>query len=76
MAWRPDPDSEVRLFRDMTSPMGGAPKTLLGFADDPMDEEGYVHISDRPGLGLDINWDYIEDNFLPDLSSKNINFIG
>ena len=24
----------------MTSPMGGAPKTLLGFADDPMDEEG------------------------------------
>ena len=27
---------------------------------DPMDEEGYVHVSDRPGLGLDINWDYIE----------------
>lgn len=40
MAWRPDPDSEVRLFRDLTSPMGGAPKTMLGFADDPMAGEG------------------------------------
>ncbi len=40
MAWHPDPNSEVRLFRDMTSPVGGGPKTLLGFADDPMAEEG------------------------------------
>ncbi len=40
MAWRPDPNSEVRLFRDMTSPVGGMPNTVLGFADDPMAEEG------------------------------------
>ena len=41
MSWHPDSDSEVRLFRDMTSPVGGAaPRTALGFADDPVAEEG------------------------------------
>ena len=30
--------------------------------EDPMDDEGFVHISDRPGLGQDINWDYIKEN--------------
>jgi L-alanine-DL-glutamate epimerase-like enolase superfamily enzyme len=29
---------------------------------DPMDKNGYVHISQRPGLGLNINWDYVEEN--------------
>lgn len=29
---------------------------------DPMDDEGYVHVSERPGLGLDIDFDYIRDN--------------
>ncbi|MBC3952266.1 MULTISPECIES: mandelate racemase family protein [Pseudomonas] len=29
---------------------------------DPMDDEGYVHLSDRPGLGEDINFHYIEAN--------------
>jgi L-alanine-DL-glutamate epimerase-like enolase superfamily enzyme len=29
---------------------------------DPMDHEGYVHVSSRPGLGMDINWDFIHDN--------------
>ena len=58
MAWRPDPNSEVRLFRDMTSPVGGVPKGLLGFADDdPMGEgadleggspEQTIHVH-RPG---------------------------
>jgi L-alanine-DL-glutamate epimerase-like enolase superfamily enzyme len=32
--------------------------------EDPMDDEGFVHISDRPGLGQDIDWDYIRDNAL------------
>lgn len=32
---------------------------------DPMDENGLVHISDRPGLGEDINFDYIESNLVP-----------
>ena len=31
---------------------------------DPMDDEGYVHVSQQPGLGMDINWDYIEDNLV------------
>jgi L-alanine-DL-glutamate epimerase-like enolase superfamily enzyme len=29
---------------------------------DPMDNEGYVHVSSRPGLGMDINFDYIRAN--------------
>ena len=36
MSWRIDPNSEVRLFRDMTSPVG-AP---VGFADDPESDVG------------------------------------
>ncbi len=27
---------------------------------DPMDAEGRVHISQKPGLGMEINWDFIE----------------
>ena len=41
---------------------------------DPMDNEGYVEIPQSPGLGMDFNWDYIKDNFLPDISSKNVKF--
>ena len=29
---------------------------------DPMDDQGFVHASELPGLGMDINWDYIEKN--------------
>ncbi|NQD79466.1 mandelate racemase family protein [Pseudomonas seleniipraecipitans] len=29
---------------------------------DPMDSDGYVHLPDRPGLGEDINFAYIETN--------------
>ena len=29
-----------------------------------MDDEGFVHISQLPGLGQDINWEYIEDNLV------------
>ena len=31
---------------------------------DPMDDEGNVHISPEPGLGQDINWEYINANRL------------
>lgn len=31
---------------------------------DPMDDEGFVHVSQEPGLGLDINFDYIKDNLI------------
>ena len=27
-----------------------------------MDGLGYVHVSPRPGLGQDINWDYIREH--------------
>lgn len=34
----------------------------LNRRDDPMDDEGFVHVSQDPGLGQSINWDYIEEN--------------
>ncbi len=40
------------------------PPVWLHSLGDPMDDEGYVHISDRPGIGLDINFDYIRDNLV------------
>jgi len=27
---------------------------------DPLDEQGYVHIAQKPGLGMEINWAFIE----------------
>jgi L-alanine-DL-glutamate epimerase-like enolase superfamily enzyme len=30
--------------------------------DDPLDGEGYVHVSPRPGLGQDVDWDYIREH--------------
>ena len=29
---------------------------------DPMDDEGYVHVPQEPGMGYKINWDYIEEH--------------
>jgi len=31
---------------------------------DPMDEHGNVHVSHLPGLGMDLNLDYIRDNLV------------
>lgn len=31
---------------------------------DPMDDEGYVHLPQRPGLGEDINFEYIANNIV------------
>jgi L-alanine-DL-glutamate epimerase-like enolase superfamily enzyme len=31
---------------------------------DDMDSDGYVHLPQGPGLGEDINFDYIEDNLV------------
>jgi len=36
----------------------------LNRRDDPMDNEGYVYVSQLPGLGQDINFDYIHDNLI------------
>jgi L-alanine-DL-glutamate epimerase-like enolase superfamily enzyme len=38
------------------------PPPWINSIPDPMDEEGFVHISQAPGLGWDINFDYIEAN--------------
>jgi L-alanine-DL-glutamate epimerase-like enolase superfamily enzyme len=38
------------------------PPPYLNSICDKMDEEGYVHLPQKPGLGLDINFDYIEAN--------------
>ncbi|MBT3266721.1 enolase [Candidatus Poribacteria bacterium] len=36
------------------------PSPWLNELTDPMDDEGFVHVSQEPGLGWNINWDYIE----------------
>jgi L-alanine-DL-glutamate epimerase-like enolase superfamily enzyme len=40
------------------------PPAWLNSLGDPMDDEGYVHIPEGPGLGMDINFDYIRDNLV------------
>jgi L-alanine-DL-glutamate epimerase-like enolase superfamily enzyme len=40
------------------------PPAYLNAIPDPMDDEGYVHISQKPGLGADINFDYINANLV------------
>jgi L-alanine-DL-glutamate epimerase-like enolase superfamily enzyme len=40
------------------------PAPWLNEIADPLDDEGYVHVSQRPGLGEDINFDYIQANLL------------
>jgi L-alanine-DL-glutamate epimerase-like enolase superfamily enzyme len=39
-----------------------APKPWLGSLEDPMDDAGYVHVSDQPGLGWEIDFQYIDAN--------------
>jgi L-alanine-DL-glutamate epimerase-like enolase superfamily enzyme len=38
-----------------------SPPAWLRSIDDPMDDQGFVRVSDRSGLGQDINLDYIRD---------------
>jgi L-alanine-DL-glutamate epimerase-like enolase superfamily enzyme len=40
------------------------PAPWLNSLADPMDDEGYVHVSQAPGLGWDIDWEYIEGNLV------------
>ena len=41
------------------------PPAWLTAPVDPLDERGFVHVSPLPGLGQEINFDYINDNLLP-----------
>ena len=34
----------------------------LNSLPDPLDDDGNVIVSQQPGLGLDLNWEYIEAN--------------
>ena len=38
------------------------PSPWLNEIVDPMDEEGFVHVSQEPGLGINIDFDYIRDH--------------
>lgn len=38
------------------------PPPYLNAIGDPMDNEGFVHLPQLPGMGYDIVWDYIEEN--------------
>lgn len=40
------------------------PPGYLNSLFDPMDDEGYVHMPTRPGIGMDINFDYIRGNLV------------
>ena len=40
------------------------PAPWLRAIDDPLDGEGYVHVSQKPGLGQDINFDYVQANLV------------
>ncbi len=40
------------------------PPLYLNTPCDPMDEQGFVHLPDGPGLGFDFNWNYINDNLI------------
>lgn len=40
------------------------PKEFQNRIDDEMDSDGYVHCRDEPGLGQDLNMDYIEANLV------------
>ena len=40
------------------------PPAYLKRIDDEMDEDGWVHLRDEPGLGQDIDFAYIEANLV------------
>lgn len=42
------------------------PAPYLKALGDPLDDEGYVHLSQEPGIGYQIDWDFIQDNVVTD----------
>ena len=46
-------------------------KKLLKQIVDKIDAEGYVHLPKGPGMGYEIEWDYINDNLIePNATTK------
>jgi L-alanine-DL-glutamate epimerase-like enolase superfamily enzyme len=37
------------------------PVTALVFRDAPVPVDGFMHVTDRPGLGLDLNMDFVRE---------------
>ena len=46
------------------------PQPYLDEICDPMDADGYVRVSQEPGMGFKLKWDYINDN-LVDINAIN-----
>jgi L-alanine-DL-glutamate epimerase-like enolase superfamily enzyme len=42
------------------------PPPYLHAIGDPMDDQGYVHLPQAPGMGYQLNWDYIWENRIAD----------
>ena len=53
---------ELGLVHPKVSNLAGGPIYLDGYSDelDAIDPDGNVHVPDAPGLGVGLDWDYIE----------------
>jgi hypothetical protein len=40
------------------------PPPWLNTPVDPIDDEGFMHVSPEPGLRYDINWEYVNRNLV------------
>jgi L-alanine-DL-glutamate epimerase-like enolase superfamily enzyme len=46
------------------------PHPYLSNTCDRIDAEGYVHLPKGPGMGYEIEWDYIDDNLISPVVEK------
>jgi L-alanine-DL-glutamate epimerase-like enolase superfamily enzyme len=46
----------------------------FGLKNNPMniDEDGMLHLPDRPGLGVDLDWDWIDDHTVELIEGQRI----
>ena len=51
------------------------PEPYLKSICDPMDDEGNVILPQGPGLGMEFNWDYINDNLLKSDGTSSNNWV-
>ena len=47
-----------------------APHPYLKSTCDKLDADGYVHLPKAPGMGYEIEWDYIDDNLMDPIWEK------
>jgi L-alanine-DL-glutamate epimerase-like enolase superfamily enzyme len=60
--------------RGLVGPSAGYDTTrpYLKAPCDPLDRDGYVTVPRGPGLGYDIEWDYIEDHRVADTAAESV----